>query len=414
MREVLQQTSRRAPRSARGGALTERGSRDDQFWGRECRSPTGSATPKSTLFTPREKPRAVSVDRASPRCAQDHLWRELFHAEADEQRRTRLNREGEAIGRRGKASSGIPWRQIPSFDEGGRMTGTGDPLRTTEVPKRASAMPYRKQSMLSTQFWGGGGMKGVLEPVREDPKTKVSAGDAQVQRGDETPFSSRDGKTSLVAQHLQRRYNKQSPRGAPAVSEGGSISALDRYALDSGRSVVHDDPAAHFTYRQQKSGIQKTYNTKDSCPFSRADGDPEARQTQDPTPHKRLAMSPSPSLVGAATPRTPAANAADVRGSKGHGTFQVAEKVMEARRDWVNRQENPELDELSLLSPQSTFMSKSVSARSFNAQSVGSFNAQMKSSMSQQTLVSVSNPIHSVRARPTTLGNSSGKQRWRR
>lgn len=252
-------------------------------------------------------------------------------------------------------------------------------------------MPYKKQSILSTQFWGSGGMKGVLKPEREDTVPKARPGDIQVQRGDEALRSSCDGKASLISQQLQRRYNGGSPRGPPQLSEGES--ALGRAALESARAVVHDDPAAHFTYRQQKAGVQKTFNTKDSCPYGQVEGDPRMRRTREATPHKRVARSHSPNLVGGAV-------VVDVGSSRASDELWVAERDVEARRDLACRREVAVLEELAQLSPSP----ESIAIPRFR--SAGSLSARSHPRSGQQFPASPREAPRSLGSRTPRAGSS--------
>merc|ERR1719443_372366 len=178
-------------------------------------------------------------------------------------------------------------------------------------------------------------MKGILTPVQENAQ-QAPGGD---KGGDES------GQWPLTLRSL-----------SPKEIRGGGSSAR--------QGSPENEDGLHWSYRQQKSGIPQTFDTKDTCPFSREDADPRARPIQPPTPHRRSGMSPPPSLHGATTPRTPNLQAA--KPPYIPDVLQVAEKVLESRRDWRYRQENPELDDLCPLTPQSTFMSQSMSAKSFN------------------------------------------------
>jgi len=102
--------------------------------------------------------------------------------------------------------------------------------------------------------------------------------------------------------------------------------------------------------------------------------------------------------------KTSSAGVMQVVGPEGEHLFE-AEKVKEGRRDFRYRQENPDLD--GLLTPQSTILSRNASQRSFGDGSLKPSLSQK--SLSAATLVSVQNPVHSVRARP----GAAAKQRWK-
>lgn len=93
-------------------------------------------------------------------------------------------------------------------------------------------------------------------------------------------------------------------------------------------SGAEDKQKLHWTYRQQRKGVNNVANTKDFCPFYREDSAPECRVVQPATPHQRRPQSPPPRLEGSgAQPHLPC----DV--SRDPHAF-VAAKASDIPRDW--------------------------------------------------------------------------------
>jgi len=102
----------------------------------------------------------------------------------------------------------------------------------------------------------------------------------------------------------------------------GSDFAVSREGAEEKRDL-------HWSFRPWRKQVHGSPgNTKDSCPFSRADSSPGSRSVQSPTPHNRRDRSPPPHLagVGARPAATRSGEAPD------HRSYTPAERTAEARR----------------------------------------------------------------------------------
>eukprot|EP00435_Cladocopium_sp_Y103_P045553 s1765_g13.t1 len=134
--------------------------------------------------------------------------------------------EGVEIRDKGRASSGIPWRCVPMYDDKGLLVHTGITGGTfeTEVPLR-SVTPY------SQRLWSGDGVKDLMTPERPrhstDPadNTRDKAGDGESQAVVDTAKSSVRG----TAQSAGR------PSRAVAMAISKAARASDQQ-LESERS----------------------------------------------------------------------------------------------------------------------------------------------------------------------------------
>jgi len=193
----------------------------------------------------------------------------------------RLRGDGQAIGQAGRGSLGIPWRQIPVYSPKGVMTETRDAFGTGEARQRDHKLPTQFSPKLGTSK----GMRDILEPVFEHKK---SATLSEVAVPEEVAVSS---------------LGKQSPRQAwiETVKRRQELK-YDRYreasATLSIASSSDGSPSMHWAFRPQRKSVNIVHNTKDSCtkdscPFSRNDSQPECRPTVPATPHRRSPRSPT-------------------------------------------------------------------------------------------------------------------------
>jgi len=227
----------------------------------------------------------------------------------------RLRGSGEAVGRRGRASLGIPWRQIPSHDRTGMLKETGDPFGSPESKKKEAGSQSKKAALCSGKLGGSQGMKELLSSPETSPKAMMTPSMRRCTSAD--PHSCGGLRRNLFGGDAQEAPRQRVPR----------------------RSVG---------------------STKDSCPFFREDSVPK-----------------SPTSV----------------------EYGVAEKVIESRRDFRAFHGNPELDKLSAEIPA---LRKSMS-------SLRTVSPQSSQHFSSQTLTSLGNVVHSIRARPS--GGPS--KRWK-
>jgi len=220
----------------------------------------------------------------------------------------RLRGLGEAIGRRGWASLGIPWRQIPSHDRTGMVKETGDPFGSPESKKKEAGGQSKKAAQCSGKLGGSQGMKELLSSLDNSPKAME-------------PSMRRSTSADPQLLHLRRNLfggdGQEAPRQRPPQ-----------------RSLGH------------------TGSTKDSCPF----------------------------FCEETVPKCPTSV-----------EYGVAEKVIEARRDYRAFHDNPELDKLTSEIP---FLRKSKS-------SLRTASPQNPHHLSSQTVTSLGNVMHSIRPRPS-------------
>jgi len=331
------------------------------------------AVVRASSVDPRAKPRPpaslaseISGRRGhSPRAARDHLWRELFHDEADEQQVPRLKGAGQAIGRRGRASTGMPWRQIPSYDRAGAMGKTGDPHAHPACMRKSAGWQQKAQAQFSDQLGSSIGMRDVLDTVQEGQRSRDNCENSPPdknapplpQKADpreawldvvKRRCAARAGTFGAGGGGAQQRQQKQPPPGGAAAGRGTGGVGRD---LD-------------------------VASTKDSCPFFRDDSIPESRAVQGATPHIRCNRSPSSNIsVPCALPA--------------HTTKELlAERVVEARRDFEYSREKASIAENTPRSSRCDDwgLQRSDSLRNFSA----------------QTRVALSQPVHAIRASPAT------------
>mmetsp|Transcript_30311 Transcript_30311/g.69745 ORF Transcript_30311/g.69745 Transcript_30311/m.69745 type:complete len:393 (+) Transcript_30311:89-1267(+) len=114
--------------------------RSTESWESKLGRPLASA---STLRRSRSTTSTTAAS-GSLSAPQDHLWQELNHDDlCAPQKEVRLKGEvARAVGRRGRESKGMPWRQIPTYSRSGHLAETGDPQKSADVLRRIS--PWQK------------------------------------------------------------------------------------------------------------------------------------------------------------------------------------------------------------------------------------------------------------------------------
>jgi len=305
---------------------------------------------------------------ASPRAAEDHLWRELFHSETEERKAMRLRGSGEAIGARGRASAGIPWRQIPAFNRKGIVAETGDP-HYNEHMRRSTGMAFKRRGEFSP-LHAGTAMHDVLAPDNNENQPPTDGSSRKV--------SSREAWLEVVKQRFEAKRERQSPplRSSRSPSGKPSEACSPHWAFRNLRKPVPTEIGA----------VSSTENTvRDGCPFFREDCIPESRSVALATPARRAVMEPPSTLLGGA-PLPKEGNGAVIE------LTYAAEKVSEARRDWQHMQRKLQCEqEVS----QAMAMSQSTSQQSLGQ------------SMSAKGLPP--SLVNHVRSRATV----AGKTRWK-
>jgi hypothetical protein len=286
-----------------------------------------------------------------------------YHSQS--QASSRLRGPGEAIGSRGKASVGIPWRQVPSYNGAGVLGETGD--RLPHTPKR----PIRKTGAFSPRLTPGQGVRELLKPVREnfaavepEPLTPAAISAALAA---ESVDRARETWLEIVRRRCMLKRESRLGLTSDGVATPTSTTITSR--PDEDRRGVHQ------VFRPSKKGNQSEVTCKDSCPFSRSDSEPEHRVTQPATPQKRTkplsARADSMNSSAVASPQL------ECRG------LLSAETVTSARRDWQFKQGK----EQAALSPSgmSTASSpRSVLSKTMSNKSCSSAQPTSPSSLARQ------------------------------
>mmetsp|Transcript_11553 Transcript_11553/g.26866 ORF Transcript_11553/g.26866 Transcript_11553/m.26866 type:complete len:454 (-) Transcript_11553:112-1473(-) len=205
---------------------------------------------------------AASSSWATASCSasQDHMWRELSHDDIrDAQKDSRLvGDEAKAIGRRGRESKGIPWRQIPSFSRTGHLSETGDPHINSDVIRRVNHLQkFKGKSPFSPRLSQGSGASACLGS---------DAGDAG------QPYSSR-----------MRHHAEAAGVSPPPSNRRGSRSPSPSWLVPS---LDADSDQVPRSMRRMSS----TKRTRDTCPFG-IDGPPVVCDARSP---RRASPSPLP------------------------------------------------------------------------------------------------------------------------
>lgn len=315
-----------------------------------------SSRPESSTVTPRRvrsAGRARSVDSLSSRYSTESRFKprdtisECFSDEIEERQQIRLRGEGQDIGQRGKASVGVPWRQLPAYDRIGMMQETGDPY-AHDALKRAVPMSYKRRAEFSAKH-SGRGIKGVLAPVEEDVENVPPKTPAQESREP----SVREAWLDLVKRRAEAKF----------------VSPLVPSRKDDAKDVQaqEDKRGLHFVYKQQKMRVpdsSASVCSADACPYSRDDTMTSSRHVR--TPVRRNNLAPPSMLIGALL--SPQQSHREVPGVD---TPEVAVRTEGARRDWQYFQEKREIDNLVADSVSAgakgptAVLNRSVSARSF-------------------------------------------------
>lgn len=237
----------------------------------------------------------------------------------------RLRGAGEAIGRRGRASLGIPWRQIPSHDRTGMIKETGDPFGSPESKKKEAGSQSKKTAQCSGKLAGSQGMKELLgSPTSEKRVTSPCMRRSMSMDSSSADFHSFHHLS--VCRNLFGGDSEEAPKPKP-----------------SRRSLGPASP------------------TKDSCPFFRQDS-----------------VSKGPASV----------------------EYGVAEKVVEARRDYRAFHDNPELERMALEVPR---LRKSMSSLCMVSP------LTPPQTLSKESLTRSSNVVHSIRPPRTSVT----QRRWK-
>lgn len=131
----------------------------------------------------------------SPRAVKDHMWRTLSDREELDPLVPRLRGEGCVIGKKGKASQGISWRQLPEFSPGGNLRSVNEPGPVSEDIRVAIGVLSNRETLfsgykptmvslstdcsersrLTTPPRGGNGQTARVDKRNSSPLTKPSA-----------------------------------------------------------------------------------------------------------------------------------------------------------------------------------------------------------------------------------------------
>lgn len=112
----------------------------------------------------------------------DHMWQTLADSEELDPTIPRLRGEGCAIGQKGKASPGIPWRQLPQFSSTGKLQSTAEPIPAPEDVRAAIGMQSKQETIFSGQ------KPEIAEVLTHLPETNVfipprpASGDGETAR----------------------------------------------------------------------------------------------------------------------------------------------------------------------------------------------------------------------------------------
>lgn len=142
----------------------------------------------------------------------------------------RLRGSGEAIGRRGRASLGIPWRQIPSHDRTGMIKETGDPFGSPESIKKEAGSQSKKMAQCSPKLAGSQGMKELLGSTPDEPRA-----------------------LRAMSPHMKRS------------------NSVDDYSCSVRRNLLAAVSEEETSQRPPRRSLRISSPTKDSCPFFRED-----------------------------------------------------------------------------------------------------------------------------------------------
>jgi len=381
-------------------------------------------------YNPRAKPGSIGSEingamsgRPASPCAQDHLWRDVFHSETDDKRVANLRGAGKAIGARGRSSAGMPWRQIPGYDSGGRLCETGDPHADRREIVKGSGMTEKRRAFFSPRLDQSSGVSELLGSSPMDQRLGILSENCENRPPPPLKIDSeaREAWLDVVKRRTNAKFDRVSPprrvvSSTDAESQGPRRMAsspeltipaqrqrqnprprqLDLQCDSVSVTTADDVPSPiHWSWRQLRKGKAadaSDTSTKDTCPFYREDSNfseakmPSARST-----------SPNFSSAGVSL------NAGEQR----KDSFYPAEQVVEARRDWQFAQDKWDRDEslnLDLHAADSSALgsanSRSFLSRSASAQHFSSSNATAKTSR-----------VHSVNSRAETPNGAM--PRWK-
>lgn len=391
------------------------------------RSRTSYCTSGSFSAELRRKRDPSEYSDRSPRWAEDHLWRELFHEELDEQKVPRLRSEGKAIGGRGRSSAGIPWRQIPVYDRLGAMFECGDPYGDADSSRRSAiGMQGKKHGSYSPRHCRGEGNRGDgardrlsmgLAPVSENAENSPPATlTSQNLKENLQSSSAREAWLDVVKRRMDAKRNASDETGFRQHTMLRDPRELNGFK-DAGE-VAHGLKARnlHYTWRhsrksvsfQELPGVERANLIKDSCPYSRDDSTIVSQPTSSPNRRR------SPQPPAHATPSGAAGSGGSASTPVGAGVDSdppldnfVAKRVYEARRDWQYHQDQREMDALS--STAGSVMEFSPVSRSHDKRM--SPSRASPSRTSSNTSFSGTGPT--MRHVPANMRVQYGKPRWR-
>lgn len=209
-----------------------------------------------------ERPTSLfSTERADSNRAnwvRDHLWPEIHHM--PEQRVPRLRgEEGKSIGQRGRASNGIPWRQIPAYSATGAMAETGDPHRDLEEIGTGFAvvLPNGRQD---------------LERVGKTSRTSYALSRSQSMKEALTTANERYTSAQREPSILKGRVKSEEWSLEPAgVKEARAawLEAVKQRACTASREETHPHYTASLHWREKAhKKVSQECDTKASCPYS--------------------------------------------------------------------------------------------------------------------------------------------------
>lgn len=201
----------------------------------------------------------------------------------------RLRGDGQALGKRGKSSAGIPWRHMPSYDNGGSLLGSGDLCASDSLQR-----PQRKAGEWTARLGSGAAVKELLQSVSErNFVSPFRSPEPSLLSTEQAPhMAPHEAWLDIIRKrHEVRRMVISSPK-----SPASTYRAMD--SPNSSRPHTsrpdEDKRSPHFVFRQQKKGTGGVVpHTKDSCPFSRDDSEPESRAVQPATPGTRPKLQPA-------------------------------------------------------------------------------------------------------------------------
>lgn len=342
----------------------------------------------------------------SSRCAEDHLWRELFHDELDERKESRLRGSGKAIGNRGKASNGIPWRQIPAYDSAGRICETGDPEADRRTLIKASGMAEKRRAQFSPRLDHS---MGVMDLITSSPHMEAKLGILSENCENRPPqpakadSQARQAWLDVVKRRAEQRREENASltkRPQPLnptryipqrqVSSAASVtSATDTVATGAtGRDSDH----LHWSYRQQKRNDGLKYNSargeavKDTCPYQRDDSTGSGSKSMQVKTSRHITGAGAESGTGDQSFRQVPADTYHSNDAPARELHVVqAEQVVESRRDFQFAQDKAQCFE----GPDSQGSGRPASARSW-----------LNRSQSANNLASswASSSVHCIRA----------------